>query len=75
MEELQIPAELKQKLLNALGERDRLALALQAEKEQHAHTKQSLTSALVDAIEQLNKNRVQKEASSDRAAWRSHGNS
>lgn len=63
VEELQIPAELKQKLLDALGERDRLVLALQAEKEQHESTKQSLTSALVDAIEQLNKNRVQKEAS------------
>ena len=66
IEQLQIPAELKQKLLDALGERDRLALALQAEKEQHARTKQSLTSALVDAIEQLNKNRVQKQATSER---------
>ncbi|MBC6474147.1 MAG: hypothetical protein GDA48_16160 [Hormoscilla sp. GM102CHS1] len=65
VEELQIPAELKQKLFDALGERDRLVRALQAEKEQHARTKQSLTSALVDAIEQLNKNRVQKEASSE----------
>lgn len=63
IEQLQIPAELKQKLLDVLGERDRLVLALQAEKEQHARTKQSLTSALVDAIEQLNKNRIQKEAS------------
>ena len=65
IEQLQIPAELKQKLLDALGDRDRLILALQAEKEQHARTKQSLTSALVDAIEQLNKNRVQKQASSE----------
>jgi len=65
VEELQIPAELKHKLLDALGDRDRLVLALQAEKEQHARTKQSLTSALVDAIEQLNKNRVQKQASSE----------
>ncbi|MGK7901665.1 MAG: hypothetical protein AB4352_09660 [Hormoscilla sp.] len=65
IEHLLIPAELKQKLLHALGERDRLVLALQAEKEQHARTKQSLTSALVDAIEQLNKNRVQKQASSE----------
>ena len=63
VEQWQTPEELKLQLMQVIADRDRLTLALQAEKEQHAHTRQSLTSALADAIEQLNKNRVQKEAS------------
>ena len=49
--------ELRRKLLEVTLERDRLRQALQTEKADHAQTRQSLTTALGDAVDQLAKER------------------
>ncbi len=60
--------DLKQKLTEALLERMRLrsevlrlAQVLQAEQESHVQTRKSLTTALGDAVDQLTKERSEKE--------------
>lgn len=55
VESLQTVADLKQKLLDVLAERDRLAQALKTEQANHTQTRKSLTTALGDAIDQLSK--------------------
>lgn len=57
VEQLQSIAQLKQKLVEVLIERDRLAQALIAEREAHTHTRQSLTTALGDTVDLLAKQR------------------
>ena len=47
--------ELRQKLVDALADRDRLVQALQTEQTDHAQTRKSLTMALGDAIDLLSK--------------------
>jgi len=55
VEKLQTVAELQQKLIETLTERDRLTQALQLEQTNHAQTRQGLTTALGDAIDMLSK--------------------
>lgn len=55
VEKLQTVAELQQKLLEALTERDRLSQALKQEQANHAQTRKGLTTALGDAIDMLSK--------------------
>jgi len=62
LQQLQSVEALKQKLVEVLLERDRLAEALKAERETHAQTRQSLTTALGDTIDLLTK---QRDTSSD----------
>ncbi|MFB2919398.1 MULTISPECIES: hypothetical protein [Aerosakkonema] len=64
LQQLQSVEALKQKLVEVLLERDRLAEALKAEREAHAQTRQSLTTALGDTIDLLTKQR-----DSDRAEF------
>lgn len=54
--------ELKQKLLAALTECAQLKQALQCEQMEHAQTRQSLTTALGDAVEQLKRERSARQA-------------
>ncbi len=58
VEKLQTVAELQQKLMEALTERDRLTQALQLEQTNHAQTRQGLTTALGDAIDMLSKEKT-----------------
>lgn len=55
VEKLQTPEELRQKLREALAERDRLIQALKTEQINHAQTRKGLTTALGDAIDMLSK--------------------
>ena len=64
VEQLETSVQLKQKLIEAILERDRalaevfrLQQALKLEQENHAQTRNSLTSALGDAIDRLNRER------------------
>ncbi len=50
-------ADLKQRLLEALQDCDRLRQILQKEREEHSQTRKSLTSALGDAVDQLTRAR------------------
>ncbi|MBW4660812.1 MAG: hypothetical protein KME15_19225 [Drouetiella hepatica Uher 2000/2452] len=52
--------DLKERLVDALQECDRLARSLRAEQIAHADTRKSLTTALGDAIDQLNEERAVK---------------
>ncbi len=49
--------DLKQRLLEALQDCDRLRKILQKEREEHSQTRKSLTSALGDAVDQLTRAR------------------
>ncbi len=51
-------AELKAKLIQAVGARDRLAQALRAEQAYHAQTRQALTTILGDTVEHLTQERA-----------------
>ncbi|MEC4895717.1 MAG: hypothetical protein SAL07_12720 [Oscillatoria sp. PMC 1051.18] len=51
--QLQTVDELKQKLIEAIAERDRLAQALKLEQESHEQTRQSLTAVIGDAIDRF----------------------
>jgi hypothetical protein len=64
MEQLQI-AELREKLLATLNERDRLVQALKTEQTNHAQTRKSLTTALGDAIDRLTRERNAKEGTGE----------
>jgi hypothetical protein len=50
--------ELQAKLVSFIKERDRLQLALKTEQENHATTRNSLTTALGDAIDSLTRERT-----------------
>ncbi|MEC4804978.1 MAG: hypothetical protein SAJ12_13690 [Jaaginema sp. PMC 1079.18] len=56
-------SQLRRKLLEVLQERDRAQAALQEEQENHARTRDNLTVAVGDAIEQVMSLRSQQEAS------------
>ncbi|MEM6398858.1 MAG: hypothetical protein AAF757_01310 [Cyanobacteria bacterium P01_D01_bin.116] len=60
--ELSSLEELKTKLTVAMKERDRLLQALKTEQDKHSQTRQSLTTALGDAIDGFKK---QKSANND----------
>ncbi len=53
--------DLKTKLTVALKERDRLLQALKTEQDKHSQTRQSLTTALGDAIDGLKRQQAAKE--------------
>ncbi len=53
--------ELKSKLTVAMKERDRLLQALKTEQDKHSQTRQSLTTALGDAIDGLKRQRADDE--------------
>jgi methylaspartate ammonia-lyase len=55
VEKLQTTEELRQRLIEALAERDRLIQALRIEQTNHAQTRKGLTTALGDAIDMLAK--------------------
>jgi adenosine deaminase len=71
VEQLQTVPELRERLIAALAERDRLLQALQTEQENHAQTRRSLTTALGDAIDLLSKEQG-KAAPPDRPAAPEH---
>lgn len=50
--------ELREELIKALAERDRLAQALKAEQESHLQTRKGLTTALGDTVDMLAKERA-----------------
>ncbi len=50
--------ELQSKLITVIIERDRLLQALKIEQDNHAQTRQSLTTALGDAIDSLTRERA-----------------
>ena len=54
--------ELRQKLVAALADRDRLLQGLQTEQTDHAQTRKSLTMALGDAIDLLSKHQSPEAA-------------
>lgn len=55
VEQFQTVAVLREKLITALAEHDRLLEALKVEQANHAQTRKSLTTALGDAIDLLTK--------------------
>lgn len=55
VEQLQSVGELQRKLIEVAIEREKLIKALKAEQENHAHTRQSLTTALSDMVDLLTK--------------------
>ncbi|MBD2520223.1 hypothetical protein H6G93_35840 [Nostoc sp. FACHB-973] len=59
IEQLQSVEELQAKLIAAIKERDRLLQALKTEQDSHAQTRQSLTTALGDAIDSLTRERTE----------------
>jgi len=61
IEQLNTVDELKAKLVVVIKERDRLQQALKTEQENHALTRNSLTTALGDAIDSLTKEREGRE--------------
>jgi hypothetical protein len=56
--QLESPSQLQAKLLEVMKERDRLINALKNEQENHAQTRNSLTTALGDAIDGLTRERA-----------------
>ena len=61
IEQLQSAEELKSKLLKVIQERDRLLQALKSEQDNHAQTRNNLTTALGDAIDGWTRERVALE--------------
>ncbi|BAY22832.1 hypothetical protein NIES2100_25960 [Calothrix sp. NIES-2100] len=59
--QLQSADELKTKLLTVIQERDRLLQALKTEQDNHAQTRNNLTTALGDAIDGWTRERVALE--------------
>jgi hypothetical protein len=55
VEQLQTLGELQEKLIEVAIEREKLVKALKAEQENHANTRQSLTTALSDMVDLLTK--------------------
>lgn len=60
IQQIQSLAELQAKLIVIMKERDRLLQALKTEQENHAQTRNSLTTALGDAIDGLTRERNKK---------------
>jgi len=58
---LQTPEQLRQKLLELVTERDRLATALATEQANHAHTRRTLTTALGDTVDMLTQERASQQ--------------
>ena len=61
IEQLKSPEELQPKLIAVMKERDRLLQALKTEQDNHAQTRNNLTTALGDAIDSLTRERVAGE--------------
>ncbi|MCG6134813.1 MAG: hypothetical protein MET45_09125 [Nostoc sp. LLA-1] len=57
IQQIQSIEDLQTKLIAIMKERDRLQQALKTEQENHAQTRQSLTTALGDAIDSLTRER------------------
>ena len=57
IQQIQSVAELQGRLIAIMKERDRLLQALKTEQENHAQTRNSLTTALGDAIDGLTRER------------------
>jgi uncharacterized coiled-coil DUF342 family protein len=57
---LTTPAQLRQKMLDLLTERDLLLQALAEEQASHAYTRQTLTTALGDTVDLLNLERASR---------------
>jgi hypothetical protein len=66
IEQLKSPEELQPKLMAVMKERDRLLQALKTEQDNHAQTRNNLTTALGDAIDSLTRERVAGEGESGR---------
>ncbi|HAG83892.1 MAG TPA: hypothetical protein DCL61_22770 [Cyanobacteria bacterium UBA12227] len=62
---LQTVEELKVKLSEVMGERDRLLDALKVEQANHAQTRKSLTAVIGDTIDQLTKERSNQKPISE----------
>jgi hypothetical protein len=58
IEQIKSVEDLQAKLITAIKERDRLFQALKTEQENHAQTRNSLTTALGDAIDSLTRERA-----------------
>ncbi|BDI16038.1 hypothetical protein ANSO36C_18400 [Nostoc cf. commune SO-36] len=58
IEQLKSVEELQAKLITVIKERDRLLQALKTEQDNHAQTRNSLTTALGDAIDSLTRERA-----------------
>ncbi|MEH2349657.1 MAG: hypothetical protein V7K55_17000 [Nostoc sp.] len=69
IEQLKSVEDLQAKLIAAIKERDRLLQALKTEQDSHAQTRDSLTTALGDAIDSLTQERAraEKESKNNRA--------
>ncbi|MBD2000309.1 hypothetical protein H6F88_19045 [Oculatella sp. FACHB-28] len=61
LEQLQNPSEVKETLVRALMECDRLSQSLKAEQADHAQTRRSLTTALGDTVNLLAKERATRD--------------
>ncbi|MEH2387872.1 MAG: hypothetical protein V7K14_19260 [Nostoc sp.] len=61
IEQLKSVEELQAKLIAVIKERDRLLQALKTEQDNHAQTRNSLTTALGDAIDSLTRERAGRE--------------
>ena len=64
IEQLKSVEELQAKLIAVIKERDRLLQALKIEQDNHAQTRNSLTTALGDAIDSLTRERARGERES-----------
>ncbi|WP_375512616.1 hypothetical protein [uncultured Nostoc sp.] len=64
IEQLKSVEELQAKLITVIKERDRLLQALKTEQDNHAQTRNSLTTALGDAIDSLTRERAKGEKES-----------
>jgi cysteinyl-tRNA synthetase len=64
IEQLKSVEDLQAKLIAVIKERDRLLQALKTEQHNHAQTRNSLTTALGDAIDSLTQERARKEKES-----------
>ncbi|AUB39252.1 hypothetical protein COO91_05244 [Nostoc flagelliforme CCNUN1] len=64
IEQLKSVEELQTKLIAVIKERDRLLQALKTEQDNHAQTRNSLTTALGDAIDSLTQERARGEKES-----------
>ncbi|MEH2436944.1 MAG: hypothetical protein V7K25_22345 [Nostoc sp.] len=61
IEQLKSVEELQAKLITVIKERDRVLQALKTEQDNHAQTRNSLTTALGDAIDSLTQERARGE--------------
>ena len=74
VEQLQNFEELKTKLMEAMVERDRLAIDLKSEQASHAQTRKTLTTAIGDTLDRLSRERMTRQespASGVNGQWKS----